>query len=92
MFERIDNAYTLLAEDVIDALDDASEDPAYSHIEAVVEAVEPIWEQLCDDGFDCEKTKKYVEIADLIADIAKKFSYLDGSALTELDDLDLIPE
>ena len=88
MVERIEDAFGLLAEDVLDELDDAE----LPEIEQMVELVEPAIEQLDDDGFDPARQQLYLDAAEHVGKAAEAFARRDGNKLAELDDLDLLPE
>ncbi len=87
MVERIEDAFGLLAEDLLEEL----ETTRLPEIERFVEVVEPVIEKLDDDGFDPADHQLYLQAAEQVANIAKAFAKRDGSALTEIDGLDLIP-
>ncbi|MFT7641744.1 MAG: hypothetical protein ACI9G1_003495 [Pirellulaceae bacterium] len=88
MMERIEDAFGLLAEDLLEELSD-TELPV---LENVVKVVEVAFEALDDDGFDPENIKSYIETADVVRIAAIEFSKRDGSKLGEIDGLDLISE
>ena len=87
MFDRLETAFELLGEGVIEELgwDDEDEYPDMAYIyNAVSEAVE----KYDDDGFEPEDKMFYLERAEKIAEIARRFSQRDGSELREVDELD----
>ena len=87
MFDRIDEALGLLAEDLLEEAD--AELP---EIERAVDAVEPVFERLDDDGFSTDDKQLYLEAAEHAGKAARAFAKRDGSKLEELDGLDLLPE
>jgi len=88
MIERIEDAFGLLEEDLLEEL----ETTTLPEIERVVELVQPVIEKLDDDGFDPADAKLYLDAASEVAKIAETFGNRDGNKLAEIDELDLIPE
>lgn len=88
MIDRIEGAFELLAEDILDEV----EDTPLPEIKDVVKVVEPIWEGLDDDGFNADDNEMYLSTARDVAKAAQMFATRDGNKLMELDQLDLIPE
>jgi hypothetical protein len=87
MIERIEDAFGLLAEDLLEELEETD----LPEIERVVELVETVIEKLDDDGFDPADKSLYLDAAGKVARIAESFAMRSGGKLTEIDDLDLIP-
>ena len=88
MFDRIEEAFVLLAEDLLEEV----ENTELPEIEQAVDAVEPVFEKLDDDGFSTADKDLYHEAAVLVGRAAKAFAARDGSRLEEIDKLDLLPE
>ena len=88
MIERIEDAFGLLAKDLLDELKETE----LPDVASVVELVEAVLENLDDDGFDADDQKLYLDTAEKVAQVAQAFAARDGSKLPEVDDLDLIPE
>ncbi len=88
MFERIEDAWGLLAEDLLEEL----EDTEIPEVAKATEAVEPVLEKLDDDGFSIEDAKLYRDTAIAVRKAALQFAERDGNELKEIDDLDLLPE
>jgi len=88
MIDRIDEALGLLAEDLLEEV----EETELPEIEQAVDAAEPVFEKLDDDGFAAEDKGDYLEAASQVGRAAKAFAARDGSKLAEIDDLDLLPE
>ena len=88
MIERVEDAWGLLAEDLLDELDELE----IPEVKEATEAVAPVLEKLDDDGFDPEDNKLYLDAAESVGKAAKRFAKRNGNELGELDDLDLIPE
>jgi hypothetical protein len=88
MIDRIDEALALLAEDLLEEV----EDTELPEIEQAVAAAEPVFERLDDDGFAAEDKRVYLEAASQVGRAAEAFAARDGSKLEEIDDLDLLPE
>lgn len=88
MIDRIDEAFGLLAEDLLEEV----EDTELPEIEQAVEAVDPVFEKLDDDGFSTDDKQLYLEAALQVGRAAQAFAARDGSKLEEIDDLDLLPE
>jgi len=61
-------------------------------IEALAENLEPVVDQLLDDGFDPDSKQQYLEAAEEAAKAAQAFARRDGNQLTEIDELGLVPE
>ncbi len=105
MCSRIEDAYELLAEDVVEEIDEMDEEkaeeagnssildrPEFTEIKAVIAVVEPIWEKLDDDGFNKEEASLYIQAADAIAIEAIRFGKRNGNQLGAIDELELLPE
>lgn len=88
MIERIEDAWGLLAEDLLEELDELE----IPEVEQATKAVEPVLEKLDDDGFDVGDKRLYLDAAAIVSKAARKFSGRNGNELQELDDLDLVPE
>ncbi len=84
MVERIEDAWGLLAEDVLEELKE-------TEIPEVQEAVQAI-EKLDDDGFDLQDNQKYRDAAAIVRRAAKRFAARNGNELEEIDALELVPE
>lgn len=88
MIERIEDAWGLLAEDLLEELR-ATELP---EVKEAVQAVEPVLEKLDDDGFAAKDKQLYLEAAATVSQAAKRFAARNGNELEEMDALDLLPE
>jgi hypothetical protein len=88
MIERVEDAFDLLGEDLLEELQETE----LPDIENVVKLIEVLLEKIDDDGFDTNDRKLYLEAAEKVAKFAQAFATRDGSKLTEVDELDLIPE
>jgi hypothetical protein len=88
IFDRIDDAFGLLAEDLLEEVRDTE----LPEIEQVVQVVEPVFEKLDDDGFDPDDRQTYLDAADEVGKAARRFAQRDGNQLEEIDDLGLVPE
>jgi len=88
MIERIEDAFDLLGEDLLDEL----EETELPDIAMVVELIEVVVEKLDDDGFDTDDQKLYLDAAEKVAKVAQAFATRDGNKLAEIDGLDLLPE
>jgi len=88
MIERIEDAWGLLVEDLLEELTET----ALPEVEEATKAVEPILEKLDDDGFAPADAKLYLAAATIVGKAAKQFATRNGNDLKELDDLDLLPE
>jgi len=88
MMDRIEDAIELLAEDILDEV----EETELPEVEQVVEAAQPIWEKLDDDGFNPDDKAAYLAAAEKVAKAAQAFASRDGNKMVEIDSLDLIPE
>ena len=88
MVERIEDAWGLLAEDLLEELQQTE----IPEVVEATEAVEPILEKLDDDGFDPGDKQLYLDAATTVGRAAKRFAARNGNELQELDALDLIPE
>ncbi|MBC8351444.1 MAG: cytochrome c family protein [Planctomycetes bacterium] len=88
MVERIEDAWGLLAEDLLEEL----EETKIAEVTEATEAVETVVEKLDDDGFDPNDQKLYLEAAATVGKAARQFAARNGNQLEEVDDLDLIPE
>ena len=89
---RIEDAYELLAEDVVEELEPEEDDPGFAEIAATVGIVEPIYEALDEDGFDPENKDVYSKAAREIALQAKKFAKRNGKELSAIDELELFSD
>ncbi|MCG8650151.1 MAG: cytochrome c family protein, partial [Pirellulales bacterium] len=88
MIERVEDAYELLAEDLLEEL----EETKIPEIERAVQAARVAYEKLDEDGFSPRDATIYLEAARQIGLEAEDFSRRDGNALKEMDDLELLPE
>ncbi len=88
MIERIEDSWGLLAEDLLEELEDTKS----PEVEEATEAAEPVLEKLDDDGFDPDDAKLYLNAAAAVRKAALSFSKRNGNQLGEIDDLDLLPE
>lgn len=88
MVERIEDAWGLLAEDILEEL----EDTELPEVAEATEAVEPVLEKLDDDGFDPADKKLYLNAATSVRKAAMRFAARSGNAIEEIDDLDVLPE
>lgn len=88
LMDRIEDAFGLLAEDLLEEV----EETELPEIEQAVEAVAPIFEKLDDDGFSPDEKKLYLDAALQVSEAAQAFAARDGNGLAEIDDLDLLPE
>lgn len=101
---RIEDAYELLAEDIMEEIEDlldeadsplqpeASGSTAFDEIAEIVAIAGPVIEALDDDGFSSQATQTYLAAAEAISIVAQRFAGRDGSQLELLDELDLLPE
>ncbi|MDG2468768.1 MAG: multiheme c-type cytochrome [Pirellulaceae bacterium] len=89
---RIEDAYELLAEDVVEELEPQEDDPGFAEIAATVGIVEPIYEALDEDGFDPENKDIYSKAAREIALQAKEFAKRNGNELSAIDELELFSD
>lgn len=87
MVERIEDAWGLLAEDLLEEL----EETEIPEVAEATQAVEDILEKLDDDGFDPDDKEDYSNAATIVSRAAKRFAGRNGNELSELDALDLIP-
>lgn len=88
MIDRIEEAYELLAEDLLEEL----EDTEIPEIEEAIEAATDAFEKLDDDGFSPDDAELYRNAADAVGVAAQAFAMGDGNRLQEIDDLELAPE
>ncbi|MDA1053267.1 MAG: cytochrome c family protein [Planctomycetota bacterium] len=88
MVERIEDAWGLLAEDLLEELTETE----IPEVAQATEAVKPVLDKLDDDGFAPEDKKLYLDAALKVSQAAKKFAARSGNKLEELDDLDLVPK
>jgi hypothetical protein len=88
MQDRIEDALETLAEDLLEEL----EDTELPLVREATDAVTPVFESLDDDGFQPEEKESYIQAADRVGSAARRFAERDGNGLTEIDDLDLLPE
>lgn len=88
MIERIEDAWGLLAEDLLEEL----EQTEIPEVVEATKAVAPVLEKLDDDGFAPEDAKLYLDAAQVVRKAAQRFGKRNGNQLAEIDELDLLPE
>ncbi len=88
MIERIEDAWGLLAEDLLEELNETE----IPEVTKATQAVEPVLTKLDDDGFAPEDRQLYLDAAAKVSQAAKQFAARSGNELEEIDALDLIPE
>lgn len=88
LIDRIEEAYELLAEDLLEEL----EDTELPQIEQAIEAATPAFEKIDDDGYLVEDSALYLDAAVKVGAAAEIFGRRDGSGLQEIDALELLPE
>lgn len=85
---RIEDAYELLSEDLLDE----AKNTDLPEVKQAVAAVEPVWKKLDDDGFSPDDRQLYRDAAERVAQAAREFAQRDGNNLVEIDELRLLPE
>ncbi|HUG69618.1 MAG TPA: multiheme c-type cytochrome [Pirellulaceae bacterium] len=88
MVERIEDAFGLLAEDLLEELKETE----IAEVTEATAAAAPVLEKLDDEGFNPADKKLYLDAAATVGKAAKRFAGRTGNELQELDALDLVPE
>lgn len=87
MVERIEDAWGLLAEDLLEELKETE----IPEVTEATEAVEPVLKRL-DDGFDPDDKRLYLDAAAIVRRAATRFAARNGNELEEIDALDVISD